>query len=435
MSASKTPGATAEQGSGLDFRPPPPLADLDRLRAFMKRAGVDAVCVKEDAHLFYLSGHASDSSLCHFYDDWACAVITADEGSPGVLFVPDYDLAYQVTRPTWLPELRVYGSEWSSAASLMKEIYAGIGIETELRQPLRTLFERTRPTMSADLQAGIMNVLAQTVRDRPVTVACDDLRFAARLEAAGDGRIRTVDAQGLLRQVRAVKTEAEIALLRQAAHINDLALTGAAQGIGEGRPWADMVQGYRRVLAEHGAKPLGERGMLFNGGPDGGFVLDHEYVDRKRFARGDTVLLDAICIYRLYHADMARTAVIGEPSPKQRRMFEAVDEALSAAEDGLRPGVQTADLARRAAEVMRKHGFDPKLTTLVFHPIGLEIFDYADQADAFGSWAVEENAVVNFEVFYRDPEEGGMHLEDSLVVRSRGLDRLSTLPRDLIVVA
>ncbi len=418
------------------FQPSPAvrLANYDRLHRFLKQDGVDAVCLKEDGHLYYVSGHAPDSSLCHFYDDWACALVMGDEAGHGILFVPDYDLAYQVTRPTCLPELRVYGSEWSSAASLMKEIHAGVGIETELRAPLRALFERTRPTMAQGLQGGILKALAETFGDRVVTVACDDLRFGARLEAAAGGRIRVIDAQPLMRRVRAVKTEAEIDILREAGYINDEALVGAAAGIRESGAWGDMVQGYRHVLARRGAKPLGERGMLFNGGPDGGFVLDHDYIERKTFARGDTVLLDAICTYRNYHADMARTAVIGEPSAMQRRMYAAVTETLSTVEDAVRPGAMTDDLTGLAVQTMQKHGFNSKLTTLVFHPIGLEVFDYAEPGHAFGNWAIEENAVINFEVFYRDPREGGMHLEDSIVVRSRGIERLSRLSRDLIVV-
>jgi len=41
--------------------------------------------------------------------------------------------------------------------------------------------------------------------------------------------------------------------------------------------------------------------------------------------------------------------------------------------------------------------------------------------------------VLNFEVFYRDPQEGGMHLEDTVVIRRDTVERFSTSSRDLIV--
>jgi len=41
--------------------------------------------------------------------------------------------------------------------------------------------------------------------------------------------------------------------------------------------------------------------------------------------------------------------------------------------------------------------------------------------------------VLNFEVFYRDAQEGGMHFEDSVVVRPGGIEVFSRMDRDLIV--
>lgn len=415
------------------FRPADPLVDADRARCFLSAAGIDLLCVKSDEHLYYLSGYYSDSSRCHFYDDWACVIWATSASIPGTLFVPDYDLAYEVTNPTWLPQLRAYGSEWSSAGSLLKEIYAGVGVETDLRLPLRELFAKTRPTLSATLTGAVTAFIDEHFGSKSLTIGCDDLRYAAVLQQALGARATCVDARPVLRKIRAVKTEAEINLLRRVALINERALSAASAAISCDGPWADMVIAYRGVLAREGAKPLGERGMLFNSGPDGAFVLDHEYIEAKSFRAGETVLLDCICESKLYHADMARTAVVGEPTPRQRQMHAAVIEALQAAEAAMRPGKHTADIARIAADVLAKQGLNPRWTTLVVHPIGLEIFDYSEPAHVFGGWMLEANTVMNFEVFYRDPQDGGMHLEDTVVVRPDGLEVFASLDRSLLV--
>ena len=49
-------------------------------------------------------------------------------------------------------------------------------------------------------------------------------------------------------------------------------------------------------------------------------------------------------------------------------------------------------------------------------------------------WKLEANSVVNFEVFYRDSEAGGMHLEDSLIVYDEGFESLSNLSRELMIL-
>ena len=426
--------ARVRAGDTTVAHPAPRLVDEARARGMLREAGIDLVCAQSDEHLMYLSGHAPDSTLCHFYDDWACVLYPARDDAPGALVIPEYDLAYQVTRPTWLPQTRTYGSDWSSAAALLKDIDAGVGVETPLRAPLRELFHATRRTFTGSLTAAIEAYIAAHFGDGALTIACDDLRFAQRLGGALGRKVTIVDARPVLRRIRAVKTEAEIDLLRATARINDEALQAARKAIAPGRPWKDMVLAYRGVLAREGAKPLGERGMLFNSGPDGAFVLDHDFGESQRFRPGETVVLDAICQYRLYHGDMARTAVLGEPNAKQRRMYQAVTATLAEVEAATAPGRHTNDISRLAVGVMQKHGFDERMTTLLFHPIGLEIFDYADPAHIAGGWTLEDRQVVNFEVFYRDAAEGGMHLEDSIVVRDGGPETFSRFSRDLIVI-
>lgn len=410
-----------------------PLVDVARARATMAAAGLDAVVATGDENLFYLSGHAPDSVLAHFFPAWAAAILPQSESAPPALIASDYDLAYLVTHPTWIGEVRTYGAEWSSASAVLRQIDAGEGVDSELRAPLRALFRRTRPTRAADLAAGILGY----VRDhlpKGAMVGFDDLRLGQRIAAASDGRVRMADALPALRRMRLVKSEAEIALLRQAAAINEAAVAASAGAIRPGAPWLDMVRAYRAALAAAGANPIGERGMLFAAGPDGGFVLDHDYMERHRFKAGDSVVLDAIARYHLYHADMARTAVVGEPRTRHRALHRAVSAALSEAESLLRPGAHTRDALARAIAVLEQHGLSAQATTLVFHPIGLDVFDFAEPAHAAEGWTLEADTVVNFEVFYRDAEFGGMHLEDSVVVRARGLDYFATSPRDLIVV-
>ena len=116
------PGATVE-----------PLVHKDRARAAMKQASLDALFGCDDDNLCYLSGHAPDSVLCHFYDDWAVAILPRHD-APACLVTSEYDIAYVATHRTWMPEVRFYGAEWSSASGLMKKIHAGEGLDTDLRK-------------------------------------------------------------------------------------------------------------------------------------------------------------------------------------------------------------------------------------------------------------------------------------------------------------
>ncbi|MEJ0070732.1 MAG: Xaa-Pro peptidase family protein [Pseudomonadota bacterium] len=419
--------------SGFEPTPAERFVDVERCRRVMTEHGLDALIATDDANLYYLSGHAPDSVLAHFYDTWDAAILPCHGDAPPCLIVSEYDLAYCVTHPTWMPEVRAYGAEWSSAAGLLDRINRGIGVDTELRQPLRALYQKTLPTRMPSLIDAILRYIQDELPATALRIGFDDLRIGAAIQEKVGQRLSAVDGLPALRRTRLVKTPAEIALLRDAAAINDAALQAAAGAVVEGQPWYDMVRAYRGVLNERDAKPSGERGMLFGSGPDGSFVLDHRYVERKRFAAGDAVILDAICTYRMYHADIARTAVVGEPTPAQRRIYDAVRDTLASSEAQLRPGVHTGDVQKTAADILRKHGLEAGLATLVFHPIGLNVFDYASAKEAAEGWVVEASTAMNFEVFYRHPEHGGMHLEDTVLVTECGVEHFSSLPRDLIV--
>jgi Xaa-Pro aminopeptidase len=412
---------------------PEQLCNVQRARAVMAELKLDAVIGADDDNLCYLSGHAPDSVLAHFYDTWAAAILPRREDAPACLVTSEYDAAYVATRPTWMPEVRLYGADWSSAAGLLKKINEGVGVETDLRRPLMALYEATRAKRTASLVDSLAAYIGEHLPARNRRVAFDDLRLAERVRARLDGALDIVDGRWPLRQIRMVKTADELARLRRASDINERGTVAASKAVRAGAPWTDMVQAYRRVLAEAGAKPAGERGMLFGAGPDGSFVLDHDYVATRHFAPGETVVLDAIATYRLYHADMARTAVVGQPSARQGTIFGAVVDAIAEAEAKLKPGAHTRDLETQAAETLRKRGLEPRLATIVFHPIGLSVFDYGSAEATTGGWRIEAGNVLNFELFYRDPEAGGIHLEDSSLVTAMGTERLTSLGRELIV--
>ena len=416
-------------------KPSPTLVNIDRAHQVMERHSLDAVVGSGYKNLYYLSGHMPDSVLGQFHDILGAAVLPARSDVTPALCVSDYDLAYLVTRPTWMPELRMFSAKARSSASyLLRMIADGVGIDTSLREPLRAAYLKTRELSSEDLVSALCGYFEANMGARSTwRVGFDDLRLGGQVAARLNGRIEVVDALDIFRDIRMVKTAPEIELLRAGARINDQALIDASKVVGHGEPVMALVDAYRSSVVRRGAKFLGERGMMFGAGPDGGFVLDNDWAEARRLGAGDVVVYDAIGTYKLYHMDIARTGAIGEPSRRLVELHNIVRDALAAAEAALRPGVQTMDARAVAEKVIAGHGLEPMLTTMVFHGIGLDVLEYGDQVHKTRGWTVEANMAMNFEVFYRDPEVGGVHLEDTVMVTPTGLEHLSSLPRELIV--
>ena len=208
-----------------------------RATAILEELGIDALVGAEDENLCYLSSHVPDSVLCHFYDWWAAAILPRRTDAPPCLATSEYDAAYLVTHRTWMPEIRLYGAEWSSASGLIRKISEGEGVDTELRGALRALRARTEPRRTPSLVAAIAAWVREYLPAGNRRLAFDDLRLGQAVNEALDGTCTIVDARWVFRRIRLVKTAPELAVLRRAASINERALMAAAGAVAPGRPW------------------------------------------------------------------------------------------------------------------------------------------------------------------------------------------------------
>ena len=430
----KSDGSIEATIERLKATPPVRLINLPRTYDVMKDQRLDAMVATTHRNLYYCSSHMPDSVLGDFQDLNAAAIIPADPKGQPTLVASDYDLAYLITHPTWLPQLRMFGAkERSSATFLLEVLSKGIGIETPLREPLRASYAATRATVEPDVNSALARALEDSLPTGQLVVAFDDLRVGHEMRRRLGDRLHVVDALHIFRKIRMIKTPAEVDLLRKAAEINDNAVMDAAKAATAGRPMSDMVNAYRMSMVRQGGTFMGRRGMMFGAGPDGGFVLDNNYAEQKILKKGDSVVFDCVGKYEMYHCDIARTGIVEQLAPRMSELHAVVREGLAAAEAKLKPGANTEDSKAAAASVLSKAGLSLELTTLAWHNVGLDITEYAHPSERMKGWIVEPGMVMNFEVFHRDPDVGGVHLEDSVHVTPKGLEYFSKLPRDVIV--
>ena len=143
------------------------------------------------------------------------------------------------------------------------------------------------------------------------------------------------DASTLVPGLRAVKSPAEIEIVRKAAALSDDAYDAGLKIIGpsadEGAILAAM-QG--AVLAAGGDCPANE--FVIGSGRDA--LLCRSKSGRRTLGRNDQLTLEWSGAWRRYHAPMMRTVVIGAPSERHIVMHDAARRALDAVEAVLRPG-------------------------------------------------------------------------------------------------
>lgn len=136
-----------------------------------------------------------------------------------------------------------------------------------------------------------------------------------------------------------------------------------------------------------------------------------------------------------YFADMTRTYTKGNPSEKIRRMHEAVKEAQDAAFALIRPGATTKSVFETSADAIREAGFDVGDKGYIHslgHGLGLELHE-ALSAGPNSNDILEIGHVLTVEPGLYYPEEGGVRIEDVIVVTEQGFENLTQYPRELVI--
>ncbi|WP_228893851.1 M24 family metallopeptidase [Pseudoduganella aquatica] len=315
------------------------LQRIARAQAFMRDQGIAAIYINAGANLLYFTGtrwHASERMVG--------AILPAQ----GAL---EY-IAPAFEESTLLDFMLVEGKvngwqEHESPYQLFVDTLAGMGIAADAGQPPRV---------------GICESAAFFIYDgiRP-------LAAGYALENA-----RTVTAH-----CRTRKSSAEIALMQRAKDMTLAVHVATASMLREGITTTEVEQ---FITAAH--RKVGAPGSYFVivlFGEATAYPHGVSYVQTLK--QGDTVLIDTGCKLHNYISDITRTYVYGEPSARQRSVWDSEKKAQAAAFAAAQLGVPCEQVDQAARRSLEADGYGPgyKLPGLPHrtgHGIGLDIHEW-----------------------------------------------------------
>jgi Xaa-Pro aminopeptidase len=269
-------------------------------------------------------------------------------------------------------------------------------------------------------------VLGDAIEALParVRVACDD-PDGDRI-AAERGHPPSGDGERLLRDVRQVKTGAEIERLQDAARIAELIEGDIFDAVVVGADWESIAQRVPAIAAGHG----GRFGYLSGGaGRQGGFMFPPR---RLSLVPGHLVRLDLGVSSGGYWSDTGRSASVGPATADATSRYRSIKAGADAALERLRPGVTFESLYQTAMAVIRRD-VPAYRRHHTGHAIGMRAYDGPLVAEGDAT-RVEAGMVLNIEVPLYEIGWGGLQLEDTLVVEDDGFRSLTLLDRELRVL-
>ena len=398
------------------------LLNKDRALVMMQEQKLDALVAVTPPNVYYLSDYEAAEPKDVPWT--AAAILPRDPDTEPALILPDLELSLFVERSSWMP-VQAYHFAFDNESIAV--------FDTSVDEPLDETDSKINTLLSDALIAngspGSVRAVARALRRMGLSsarVGFDDVRFGQAVQEVLKN-LQPVAAAELLIRIRMVKSAEELTLMRRAAKINQDAVEAAIATAKAGVSWPEVPRAWRQNLLAQQARPFS---MLGGAGSKGAGPLRSSAP--YPIQPGVPIAFDAMLTYQGYFGDLQRTCVIGEPSPKCKRYWSAVQTGALATYEKLAPGVSTGTLRAFAVDTIRQAG-QGQFRIAIVHGLGLE---HIEIPGAWGgrlhSFTLEPGMVVNIDLEVHELGFGAVAFEESMLITEDGADRLISLPRELI---
>lgn len=257
-------------------------------------------------------------------------------------------------------------------------------------------------------------------------------------------RTEVRDLTPILDELRSLKSQREVALIRRASQLAGLGLLEAIKNTKPGRYEYQLDAIARFVFLAHGARLEGYRSITASGTPN--IWNGHYYRNLDQLKAGDLVLMDFAPEYGYYTSDVARMwPVSGKFSPTQRELLQVVLEYRNAVLKRIRPGVTAKDIQNEAAVAMEAVFKKTKFSKPIYeqaarkmvetgggvfsHPVGMAVHDDG----GYKNGVLKPGHVFSIDPQLWVPEETlYIRYEDVVVITETGVENFThLLPTEL----
>lgn len=243
--------------------------------------------------------------------------------------------------------------------------------------------------------------------------------------------LKTVWGSDCVDNVRAVKTEEEIVLMKEASKINDAVMAKAAAYIKEGmteKQVADYIES--EYLAEGAGGPSFTTIVCF-----GDNAADQHHVpdSTRTLKAGECILIDMGCEWKGYCSDMTRTFYCKSTDPEQTKIYNTVHEAVLKAEAALGPGIPFCDIDAKARDYINAEGYGEYWKIRLGHFIGQDVHEYGD-VSAANKNLTEPGMIFSIEPGIYLDGKYGVRIEDLVLITKDGYEILNSFDKNLQIV-
>jgi len=241
------------------------------------------------------------------------------------------------------------------------------------------------------------------------------------LAKAVGGEEKLEPAANIIRNLRLIKDEQEIKLITEACKLAEIGMEMAVETIRPGITEKEVA-----AEVEYAMRRAGSDGTSFDTIIASGLnsAFPHGSCSNRKIQNGDLVVVDLGATHQFYRSDMTRTFITGEPTDKQKKIYETVKLAQQKAFETIKPEISACQIDAVARHLIEAAGFGEFFVHGLGHGVGLEVHEPPVLSPSSKDVLAVGNVVTNEPGIYV-PSFGGVRIEDTVVVTANGADRLT----------
>jgi len=238
-----------------------------------------------------------------------------------------------------------------------------------------------------------------------------------------------VRADDILIGMRMVKSENELALLREAFRISEKAVEAVLNRIKPGMMEVEVVGIAQEVMYRHGAEYEGHPLYVLSGRNSANAIGRPTL---KKLVAGEVIQLNFGARYGGYSSSVGRPVLLGHMPDDVRGLLQMGLDAANKTMELIKAGVAARQVAQAVHDFITARGYGPNILYGPCHGIGLMECEHP-WMETNSDYVLQENYTFQVDSFLFTPQYGA-RWEDGIRVTADGVEQFSTYRRELIVI-
>jgi Xaa-Pro aminopeptidase len=228
--------------------------------------------------------------------------------------------------------------------------------------------------------------------------------------------------------LRAIKTEEEIELIKKSAEILDKAMEESLKLLREGIEESEISAYAKYIMEKEGAEGQSFQPFVMSGE---NAWLPQRFSTNKKIKKGELVVFDVGAVYKGYCSDMTRTFSLGGLNEKQKNIFNIAYSSQQEAIKAIKPGIKACDIDKIARDIIVQNGYGENFPHLTGHGLGMSVHE-KPIIDKNVETILKPNMVVTVEPGIYLKDVGAARVEDMILITKDGHEILTKTKRELI---